>query len=131
MIARHHSIGEFHCAAAVGEEEIFLNLTSRGDLATGDEFGRTPLHLAVCGGHKKIVEILVNEAVDVYAADQWGRSPVQLAVATGRKDILRLLLYPNDQRSNGKINAVDKWGYATIHYAVVSGDLEIVKMVCE
>ena len=90
-------------------------------LATGtyvnakDVVGETPLHLAVIGGHKGIVELLIAEGADVGAKANDGKTPLDWAINPVRSqtEIANLL------RKHG--------GKHSISGAAAVGNIEAVK----
>ncbi|RIA83140.1 hypothetical protein C1645_662928, partial [Glomus cerebriforme] len=53
--------------------------------------GRTPLHLAVLGGHTEVVKVLLQYNAKIIARMTDGRNVVHLASQYGFLDILELL----------------------------------------
>lgn len=81
------------CAAAkIGDIEAFDALKEMGsNLSLGDYDGRTPLHVAACEGHLKLVEYLLNHGATVYAKDRYGDTPLSNAVRFRHKEVVKLL----------------------------------------
>jgi ankyrin repeat protein len=73
----------------------------------------TPLHYAVYGGHKDIVELLITKGANVSAKDNEGATPLHKAAAKGYKDIAELLV-----NKGADINAKDKNGSTPLWWAV-------------
>ncbi|CAG8569665.1 18096_t:CDS:10 [Rhizophagus irregularis] len=67
------------------------------DVEARDYLGRTPLQLAVLGGHTEIVKILLQHGARIIARMPDGRTVVHLASQYGFLDILRLLLQKSDE----------------------------------
>ena len=68
-----------HWAAERGLYAIAEQLISNGALAGApDQFGRTPLHLAV--PYKDVVMLLLGAGANVNAADMFGRTPLHLSL---------------------------------------------------
>ncbi|XP_033761238.1 uncharacterized protein LOC117343023 isoform X1 [Pecten maximus] len=64
----------------------------------------TPLHAAVCGGFKDIVEKLLYYLADVNAKTEDGSTPLHIAVCAGHVDIVDILLRNNPPAD---VNAAD------------------------
>ncbi|XP_056623526.1 60 kDa lysophospholipase isoform X6 [Triplophysa dalaica] len=81
------------CAAAkIGDIEALEAIKEMGtDLSMGDYDGRTPLHVAACEGHLKVVQYLLGQGATVYAKDRYGDSPLSNAVRFRHKDVVKLL----------------------------------------
>lgn len=81
-------------AAQHGETLVVELLVSAPgiDVDARDEFGSTPLHLAVSGGHIGVVRLLVDaRQFKVNCRDHQGRTPLHIAADMGRDDIVRVL----------------------------------------
>ncbi|KAL3049158.1 hypothetical protein OYC64_008603 [Pagothenia borchgrevinki] len=81
------------CAAAkIGDIEALEALKEMGsNLFLGDYDGRTPLHIAACEGHLKLVKYLLSHGATVYAKDRYGDTPLCNAVRFRQKEVVKLL----------------------------------------
>ncbi|KAK5857367.1 hypothetical protein PBY51_010619 [Eleginops maclovinus] len=81
------------CAAAkIGDIEALEALKEMGsNLFLGDYDGRTPLHIAACEGHLKLVKYLLGHGATVYAKDRYGDTPLCNAVRFRHKEVVKLL----------------------------------------
>uniref|UniRef100_A0A3Q2ZQR9 asparaginase n=1 Tax=Kryptolebias marmoratus TaxID=37003 RepID=A0A3Q2ZQR9_KRYMA len=81
------------CAAAkIGDIEALDALREMGsNLCLGDFDGRTPLHIAACEGHFKLVQYLLSHGASVHAKDRYGDTPLCNAVRFRHKDVVKLL----------------------------------------
>ncbi|RIB00083.1 ankyrin repeat-containing domain protein, partial [Gigaspora rosea] len=62
-----------------------------------DQFGRTPLQLAVIGGHLSVVQELIKSGAKITIKMIDGLGPIHLASKSGNLDILEELLKKNAQ----------------------------------
>ncbi|XP_063354067.1 60 kDa lysophospholipase isoform X2 [Pelmatolapia mariae] len=81
------------CAAAkIGDIEALKALKEMGsNLCLGDYDGRTPLHVAACEGHLKMVQYLLSHGASVHAKDRYGDTPLCNAVRFRHKEVVKLL----------------------------------------
>ena len=114
-------------AASVGNiQAVKQHLAAGADVnVKADKFGITPLHLAVDGGHRETVELLIVNGADVNAKDNKGRTPLHFAVIFGHKEITELLIV-NGADMNAKDSDV---GWTPFHYAAFNGHKEIVELL--
>jgi ankyrin repeat protein len=102
------NVREVLCSAcARGDVEVVKNLLEQNSLPSSqaekvnvnvkDYLERTPLQLAVLGGHTEIVKILLQHDARIIERMSDGRTVVHLASQYGFLDILELLLQKSDE----------------------------------
>ncbi|XP_070697848.1 60 kDa lysophospholipase isoform X2 [Pempheris klunzingeri] len=81
------------CAAAkLGDIDALEALREMGGkLFLADYDGRTPLHVAACEGHLKVVQYLLTQGATVYAKDRYGDTPLSNAVRFRHKEVVKLM----------------------------------------
>lgn len=62
------------------------------ELDSGDNDGRTPLHIACQQGNSDIVRLLVHKGANVEAKSHEGNTPLRVACLSMRKEIARYLI---------------------------------------
>lgn len=111
-------------AARHGEQAVVEMLASAPgiDLNARDEFGMTPLHLAVLGEHIGIVNILIKSpGIVVDARDDWNMTPLDWALFKGYSDAVKVLRKGSKVDNNVRngnveppLDMADKWRPAPI-----------------
>ncbi|KAJ5712523.1 MFS general substrate transporter [Penicillium malachiteum] len=96
---------------------------------------QTPLFYAIWGGHRKIVQLLLEEQVDANCKDCDGQTPLLHAIqqvfenhprGSSRMRIVELLL-----RNGVDPSCQDKTGQSPIFYAVQGGNTDLVQLLLE
>uniref|UniRef100_A0A8C2XJU3 asparaginase n=1 Tax=Cyclopterus lumpus TaxID=8103 RepID=A0A8C2XJU3_CYCLU len=110
------------CASAkIGDIEALEALKEMGtNMCLSDYDGRTPLHIAACEGHLKLVEYLLSHGATVYAKDRYGDTPLSNAVRFRHKEVVKLLRKTGAHFSRDEL---DEAGTELCSLAA-SGDLE-------
>ena len=91
-------------------------------LQSRDPVGMTALHLAVWGGHREIVRLLLERGAEVNAKDAGGETAVLLAARWGRGDLMDLLL---EHGADASIR--DDQGRTLLHKAAEYGHVEVMR----
>ncbi|CEO98803.1 Ankyrin repeat domain-containing protein [Plasmodiophora brassicae] len=125
------SMNVLQWAARYGEVSVAEMLASAPgiDVNARNEFGATPLHLAVIGGHLGVVQLLVQaRRIDVNPRDYMGMTPLHKAVRMGHEAIVRVLVA--DPAID--VNARDGNLQTPLHYAAeVLGNDRIFEMLLD
>ncbi|KAM4625367.1 60 kDa lysophospholipase [Polymixia lowei] len=150
------------CAAAkIGDVEALEAIREMGsNLSLGDYDGRTPLHIASCEGHLKVVQYLLSHGTTVYAKDRYGDTPLCNAVRFRHKDVVKLLRqtgahFSRDEledagtelcslAASGDLEGLDIWslagadlnkpgydGQSALRVAQAAGKNEVVAFICQ
>ncbi len=101
-------------AAHKGNAKIFGMLLARGeiDINFRNDDGKTALRIAVCAGHTKIVELLLDKGADVNESSQEGHTLLMSATICGHKDVVELLV-----ARGANIHAQNNWGDTALDMA--------------
>ena len=96
------------------------HLSTDSEVNGKDSLGRTPLYRAAYNGHKKIVELLLNNKADVNIPDENGWSALHGASYKGHFEIVSVLI-----SRKAHINSKDIDGDTPLDWA--KGNKEIIK----
>ncbi|KAL3664593.1 hypothetical protein V7S43_010343 [Phytophthora oleae] len=114
-------------AAKSGDIYTVKILVKQGaDKDKQDQYGRTPLALAVWDGYLDVARYLVELGADKDKQDQCGKTPLALAAWSNRLDMVQYLVEQGADKE--KQNAV---GYTPLACAVIKGHLEVVRYLVE
>jgi len=112
-------------AAANNQLEVVARLLASGADPNANHpsgMGLTPLHAAVEGGHKDLVDLLLehNATIDARASD--GSTPLHVAARKGHAAVAELLL-----RYGAPVSAAAAGGLAPLHHAAEMGHSVVVQ----
>jgi len=116
---------DIHTAVRRGQlDQVDAALKSGVDLNATDNWGRTPLIVALQQGKMAVVEMLLNRGASVVATDAWGRTPLQVAAQLKNTPAIRLLL---DWKSD--VNAANQNDITPLIAAAQTGNQEGASML--
>ena len=96
-----------------------LIISNVKDKNPADDFGYTPLHLAISGGHLEVCMLIVESVKDKNPGDNFGNTPLHWAADLGHFLICQLML-DNAKDKNPKNNL----GSTPLHYAAAKGNVD-------
>lgn len=116
----------FDQACAKGYVRVVKTLMNCGVSVHGLSYinPKTPLYLACEGGHKDIVQLLIDNGVNVNLENLYNASPLNIACENGREDVVQLLI---DHGAN--IKWQDEYGSTLLHNVCWSGNINIAKLL--
>ena len=119
---------DIHEAVQQGDLSKTQNLIAKDPsvLNSKTEDGRTPLHVAVMGGHKKLVEYLIREGANIDALDKEGRTPLLNAIILKKPNLAHMLI---EMGADVKIKS--KEGANAIIYAFFFGPEDLIEPILD
>ncbi|KAF0698824.1 Aste57867_10573 [Aphanomyces stellatus] len=110
---------------------IASNRTTTDVRADGD--GKTALMYASAGGHKEVVELLLEYLAEVDHVDHGGKTALMMAAEIGSEEVVQVLIeHEADIDMQHDAEDVDGIGNKTaLAYAVTSGHYEVVEILLE
>jgi len=92
-----------------------------------NNFGESPLHIAVYYGYKSMTVLLLTKGARVNVQDCYGNTPLIGAIHNGNEEIIKMLL-----TAGCTTNIVNKDGASALHIAALSKkSIEIFKLLVE
>ena len=124
-IGDNKGLTPLHAAAFNGKLESVRTLLRLGGSESMTKVAGkhgTPLQLAVAGGHKDIVSLLLNEGCRINVVDSEGRSALPIAALCGQIHMIEMLA-----EQGLDVNIGDNKGLTPLHAAAFNGKLESVR----
>jgi ankyrin repeat protein len=118
-----------HLSAYLGNiNKVKSYLDMKNDIDVRSKGGQSPLHTAVVGGQREIIEFLVSNGADINARDNVGNAPLHYAVRAweARKDVIELLL-----ARGAEINAKNKRGETPVDIASIWHQKWVVRLLLQ
>ncbi|KAJ6788711.1 hypothetical protein PWT90_02433 [Aphanocladium album] len=99
----------------------------RNPRADNGEYNQTPLIWATKGGHRSVIETLLQNGADIEARDSTGRTSLAWAAKNGNKAVIELLLV----RGANLETRDAKYGQTPLVWAIDNGHEEVVRQLLE
>jgi len=113
-------------AAAKGDATTIKNLIAKGEsLDIRDNHGRTPLHVAVFGGHHEVMRVLANAGVDPNALDNDRYDIVTIAAVENDIPTLKMSL----ELGGSAKNVTSRYDGTALIAAAHLGHFEVVQIL--
>jgi len=124
MLKEHGAkYGSMYAAAFAGDlnvlNELLTPVASLNVVRLPD--GKSALRGAVDGGHKEIVELLVEKGADVEGSMYEWLSPLEQAVSLGHKEIVEFLISKGADVNNTLIHAIDSRDIEFFEFLISKG----------
>jgi ankyrin repeat protein len=126
LVAKGAEISSMHAAAYLGDLAKVRAFIDQG-ADVNEKKGMmqvTALHSAAAGGHKEVVEFLINMGSDVSAQNRAGQTPLHIAAGGGYLDVVRLLI-----KSGADVHAKDRGGRTPMDLAQKAEHKEVVDLL--
>ena len=121
-----------HEACSCGNSHAAWRMLQAGEAVNSvDQQGRTPLHLAVSGGHSVLATMLVTEfSANPICTDAAGCTPLHYAVQHGHFSAAELLLSAARKFNiTNELNCPNKTGSTPLHIAAELGKTDILRLL--
>ncbi|MBK7474058.1 MAG: ankyrin repeat domain-containing protein [Betaproteobacteria bacterium] len=116
---------DIHGAIRAGDvEAVRAAASDNSELNRPDNWGRTPLIVALQQGRTALVAMLVGRGASVSATDAWGRTPLLVATQLKNTAAIRLLL---EQKAD--VNAANKNDITPLISAAQTGNAEALQVL--
>ncbi|CAB0044221.1 unnamed protein product [Trichogramma brassicae] len=133
-----------HLAAAHNREKVAELLLRKSDDPINDQvcqpvevdaldyLGRTPLQLALAGGHKEMTTLLLGRGADPNLPHKTGTTPLHIICKKRCFEVVlaKIFFEINDELHQPiKIDAMDKSGQTPLHVALVEVNLKVAELL--
>jgi protein-disulfide isomerase len=118
---------DLHAAVRAGDvQAVTIALREGVDANVRDEWGRTPLIVALQAKQAAVVELLIRRGADPSAADAWGRSALLVAAQLKNTTAIEQLL-----KAKADVNAANRNDITPLIAAAQTGNLGAVNLLIQ
>jgi ankyrin repeat protein/beta-lactamase regulating signal transducer with metallopeptidase domain len=125
LIAKGAKISCIQFSAYQGDLPTVKSFVGQGvSVNMKDIKGFIPLHHAVVGGHRDVVEFLIAKGADVDAKDRYGWTPLDIAAWEGHADLAEILI-----KAGAQVNSRYAWGETPLIWAAQKGHASVIELL--
>ena len=119
-----------HASAEAGQDGLIRQLVQKKvNIDQKDEYGRTPLFIAIEEGHDAAIKLLIENGANINARNREEKTPLIIAVSNGRANLVQLLL-ENKADVESKFNWRGKTSTALLE-ATGKNDIDIALLLLD
>ncbi|XP_048243258.1 uncharacterized protein LOC124111218 isoform X3 [Haliotis rufescens] len=145
-----------HCACLGGNIATVRDILSSSNINSRGQYGRTPVMVAACQGHKSVFDLLRSKKADLTLVDDHGNGLLHHACIGGNTDIAQHAVSPSNRNTRGQdghtpvmvaachghqsvfdllvskkadLTLMDDPGDSLLHHACIGGNTVIVQHV--
>ena len=118
---------DLHTVIRAGDAESLRQaIVAGGSLDARDNWGRTPLIVALQQGKTASAELLIQHGASIALTDAWGRTPLLVATQLKNTAVIRLLL-----ARGADVNAANKNDITPLIAAAQTGNLDAARLLLD
>ncbi|MBN2129725.1 MAG: ankyrin repeat domain-containing protein [Sedimentisphaerales bacterium] len=125
LVQHGATVSGFHTAVRMGSLRQIEGLVKQGvDIDAPDQWGQSPLHVAVTIRREDLAECLIGHGANIDATDKQGMTALHLAVAVMDVELVKLLI-----ENGADVNAKPQYGRTPLFYAESIKNKEVIELL--